>query len=58
METATLVAIFISGLFVSFTRYVLYIAFGQPSQQLRDPFEKKRELVEVLGLPIWGDSLL
>nr|WRW11040.1 photosystem biogenesis factor 1 [Lathraea japonica] len=35
METATLVAIFISGLLVSFTGYA---AFGQPSQQLRDPF--------------------
>ncbi|PHU12301.1 Protein PsbN [Capsicum chinense] len=40
MEIATLVAIFISDLLVSFTGYVLYIAFGQPSQQLRDPFEK------------------
>ncbi|KAL2922437.1 Protein PsbN [Bienertia sinuspersici] len=39
METATLVAIFISGLLVSFTGYALYTAFGQPSQQLRDPFE-------------------
>ncbi|KAD4385167.1 hypothetical protein E3N88_25335 [Mikania micrantha] len=36
METATLVAIFISGLLVSFTGYALYTAFGQPSQQLRD----------------------
>uniref|UniRef100_A0A9E7BXD8 Protein PsbN n=9 Tax=Mesangiospermae TaxID=1437183 RepID=A0A9E7BXD8_9ROSI len=40
METATLVAISISGLLVSFTGYALYIAFGQPSQQLRDPFEE------------------
>nr|QBK82084.1 photosystem II protein N [Fagopyrum dibotrys] len=40
METATLVAIFISGLLVSFTGYALYTAFGQPSQQLRDPFEE------------------
>ncbi|KAK9662833.1 hypothetical protein RND81_O338100 [Saponaria officinalis] len=38
METAILVAIFISGLLVSFTG--LYTAFGQPSQQLRDPFEE------------------
>ena len=36
METATLVAIFLSGLLVSFTGYALYTAFGQPSQQLRD----------------------
>ncbi|CAL9224189.1 unnamed protein product [Arabidopsis halleri] len=40
METATLVVIFISGLLVSFTGYALYTAFGQPSQQLRDPFEE------------------
>ena len=38
--TATLVAISISGLLVSFTGYALYTAFGQPSQQLRDPFEE------------------
>ncbi|KAK8926152.1 Protein PsbN [Platanthera zijinensis] len=40
METATLVAISISGLLVSFTGYALYTAFGQPSQKLRDPFEE------------------
>nr|YP_010711153.1 photosystem biogenesis factor 1 [Fumaria officinalis]WDA91716.1 photosystem biogenesis factor 1 [Fumaria officinalis] len=40
METATLVAIFLSGSLVSFTGYALYTAFGQPSQQLRDPFEE------------------
>nr|YP_009994296.1 photosystem II protein N [Cuscuta nitida]YP_009994363.1 photosystem II protein N [Cuscuta africana]QNP08459.1 photosystem II protein N [Cuscuta nitida]QNP08521.1 photosystem II protein N [Cuscuta africana] len=40
METATLVTIFLSGLLVSFTGYAFYIAFGQPSQQLRDPFEE------------------
>ncbi|KAL7102045.1 hypothetical protein ACP275_08G095200 [Erythranthe tilingii] len=39
METTTLVAIFISSLLVSFTRYAL-TAFGQPSQQLRDAFEE------------------
>uniref|UniRef100_A0A452YY14 Protein PsbN n=1 Tax=Aegilops tauschii subsp. strangulata TaxID=200361 RepID=A0A452YY14_AEGTS len=27
-------------LLVSFTGYALYTAFGQPSQQLRDPFEE------------------
>ena len=43
METATLVAIFLSGLLVSFTGYALYTAFGQPSQQLRDPFEEQGE---------------
>lgn len=40
METATLIAIFLSGLIVSFTGYALYTAFGQPSLQLRDPFEE------------------
>lgn len=41
METATLVAISLSGLLVSFTGYALYIAFGQPfQQQLRDPFDE------------------
>ena len=39
METATLVTISISCLLVSFTGYALYPAFGQPSEQLRDPFE-------------------
>ncbi|THU43420.1 hypothetical protein C4D60_Mb00t02450 [Musa balbisiana] len=39
-SSTTLVAIFISGLLVSFTGYALYTAFGQPSQQLRDPFEE------------------
>nr|YP_010759986.1 photosystem II protein N [Cuscuta macrocephala]WEY29919.1 photosystem II protein N [Cuscuta macrocephala] len=40
MEPATLVALFLSGLLMSFTGYALYTAFGQPSQQLRDPFEE------------------
>jgi PsbN protein len=39
METATLVTISISCLLVSFTGYALHTAFGQPSEQLRDPFE-------------------
>jgi PsbN protein len=39
MEIATLVTISISCLLVSFTGYALYTAFGQPSEQLRDPFE-------------------
>ncbi|KAL2925990.1 Protein PsbN [Bienertia sinuspersici] len=59
METATLDAIFISGLLVSFTGYALYTAFGQPSQQLRDPFRGTRRLVEVMSLPyLWEGSLL
>ncbi|KAF6994337.1 hypothetical protein CFC21_011064 [Triticum aestivum] len=43
METTTLVAISISSLLVSFNGYALYTAFGQPSQQLRDPFEERRD---------------
>ena len=58
METATLVAISISGLLVSFTGYALYTAFGQPSQQLRDPFEEHGD--QLRGLPdiLLGGSLL
>nr|AII83822.1 PsbN [Podomitrium malaccense] len=43
METATLVAIFISCLLISFTAYALYTAFGQPSNELRDPFEEHED---------------
>jgi PsbN protein len=43
METATLVAIFVSSLLVSFTGYALYTAFGQPAQDLRDPFEEHED---------------
>ena len=43
METTTLVALFIFGLFVSFTGYDLYTAFGKPSQQPRDPFEEHED---------------
>nr|AAQ03650.1 photosystem II N protein [Unclejackia longisetula] len=43
METATLVAIFISCSLVSFTSYALYTAFGQPSKELRDPFEEHED---------------
>ena len=43
METATLVAIFISCSLVSFTGYALYTAFGQPSVELRDPFEEHED---------------
>jgi PsbN protein len=43
METATLVAIFISCSLVSFTGYALYTAFGQPSKELRDPFEEHED---------------
>jgi len=43
METATLVVIFISCLLISFTGYALYTAFGQPSKELRDPFEEHED---------------
>jgi PsbN protein len=43
METATLVTISISCLLVSFTDYALYTAFGQPFEQLRDPFEDNED---------------
>jgi PsbN protein len=43
METATLVAIPISCLLVSFTGYALYTTFGQPSRELRDPFEEHED---------------
>nr|NP_777440.1 photosystem II protein N [Anthoceros angustus]YP_009862992.1 photosystem II N-protein [Anthoceros punctatus]YP_009863082.1 photosystem II N-protein [Anthoceros agrestis]Q85BG2.1 RecName: Full=Protein PsbN [Anthoceros angustus]QKD76447.1 photosystem II N-protein [Anthoceros punctatus]QKD76537.1 photosystem II N-protein [Anthoceros agrestis]BAC55376.1 photosystem II N-protein [Anthoceros angustus] len=43
METATLVAIFISCLLVSFTGYAPYTASGQPSNELRDLFEEHED---------------
>lgn len=43
METATLVALFVSCLLISFTGYALYTAFGQPSKDLRDPFEEHED---------------
>jgi PsbN protein len=43
METATLLAIFVSSLLVSFTGYALYTAFGEPAKDLRDPFEEHED---------------
>nr|ATL58137.1 photosystem II protein N [Azolla mexicana]ATL58250.1 photosystem II protein N [Azolla microphylla]ATL58497.1 photosystem II protein N [Azolla caroliniana]ATL58587.1 photosystem II protein N [Azolla caroliniana] len=43
METATSVAIFTSCSLVSFTGHALYTAFGQPSEELRDPFEEHED---------------
>nr|YP_007374826.1 PsbN [Ophioglossum californicum]AGC26739.1 PsbN [Ophioglossum californicum]QXF60112.1 photosystem II protein N [Ophioglossum vulgatum] len=43
METAILVATFISCLPVSLTGYALYTASGQPSAELRDPFEEHED---------------
>ena len=43
METAAMVTIFLSCLLVSFTGYALYTAFGEPSKELRDPFEEHED---------------
>lgn len=43
METAVFVTIFLSCLLVSFTGYALYTAFGEPSKELRDPFEEHED---------------
>nr|YP_009549385.1 photosystem II protein N [Scoliosorus ensiformis]AYW16534.1 photosystem II protein N [Scoliosorus ensiformis] len=43
METATSVTIFPSCSLISFTGYALYTAFGQPSKELRDPFEEHED---------------
>nr|AII85148.1 photosystem II subunit N [Clandarium xiphophyllum] len=43
METATFVAISISCPLISFTGYALYTAFGNPSNELRDPFEEHED---------------
>nr|YP_009490512.1 photosystem II protein N [Cibotium barometz]YP_010878750.1 photosystem biogenesis factor 1 [Cibotium cumingii]WHE38205.1 photosystem biogenesis factor 1 [Cibotium sinoburmaense]AWH62730.1 photosystem II protein N [Cibotium barometz]WHE37943.1 photosystem biogenesis factor 1 [Cibotium barometz]WHE38030.1 photosystem biogenesis factor 1 [Cibotium barometz]WHE38118.1 photosystem biogenesis factor 1 [Cibotium barometz] len=43
METATSVAISISCSPVSFTGHASYTAFGQPSEELRDPFEEHED---------------
>jgi len=42
-EIATLVTIFLSCLLVSFTGYSLHTAFGEPSKELRDPFEEHED---------------
>nr|YP_001019075.1 photosystem II protein N [Chlorokybus atmophyticus]Q71KP0.1 RecName: Full=Protein PsbN [Chlorokybus atmophyticus]AAQ05917.1 photosystem II PsbN [Chlorokybus atmophyticus]ABD62223.2 N protein of photosystem II [Chlorokybus atmophyticus]WKT05689.1 N protein of photosystem II [Chlorokybus atmophyticus] len=43
METATVFSIFISCLLLSLTGYSLYTAFGEPSAELRDPFEEHED---------------
>nr|YP_009547584.1 photosystem II protein N [Vaginularia trichoidea]AYW16101.1 photosystem II protein N [Vaginularia trichoidea] len=42
-ETATLVTISPACSLISFTGYALYTAFGQPSKELRDPFEEHED---------------
>lgn len=43
METANLLIIFISSIFIGITIYSIYIAFGPNSQTLRDPFEEHED---------------
>jgi PsbN protein len=43
METANLLIIFISTIFIGVTGYSVYIAFGPDSQTLRDPFEEHED---------------
>nr|YP_002519981.1 photosystem II protein N [Ephedra equisetina]YP_009231449.1 photosystem II protein N [Ephedra foeminea]YP_009694740.1 photosystem II protein N [Ephedra intermedia]YP_009694813.1 photosystem II protein N [Ephedra sinica]YP_010048947.1 photosystem II protein N [Ephedra monosperma]YP_010207360.1 photosystem biogenesis factor 1 [Ephedra przewalskii]YP_010451867.1 photosystem II protein N [Ephedra alata]YP_010451934.1 photosystem II protein N [Ephedra altissima]YP_010452001.1 photosystem II p len=43
METANLVAIFVSCLLVSLTGYALYTSFGRPSEGLIDPFDNHED---------------
>jgi PsbN protein len=43
METATLLIIFLSSLFIGITAYSIYTAFGPGSKNLRDPFEEHED---------------
>nr|NP_050879.1 photosystem II protein N [Nephroselmis olivacea]Q9TKW6.1 RecName: Full=Protein PsbN [Nephroselmis olivacea]AAD54850.1 N protein of photosystem II [Nephroselmis olivacea] len=44
METPALVAtVFVSCLVLSITGYSLYIGFGPPSKELRDPFDEHED---------------
>jgi len=43
METANILIIFISSIFIGVTIYSVYIAFGPDSQTLRDPFEEHED---------------
>jgi PsbN protein len=43
METATVLIIFLSSLFVGVTGYSVYTAFGPASKNLRDPFEEHED---------------
>lgn len=43
-ETLTVLAIvFLSSLLISITGYCLYIGFGPPANELRDPFEEHED---------------
>lgn len=43
METATIIAIFVSSLLLGITAYSIYTAFGPTSKNLRDPFEEHED---------------
>tara|TARA_B100000780_G_scaffold102327_1_gene71511 strand:+ start:550 stop:681 length:132 start_codon:yes stop_codon:yes gene_type:complete len=43
METATIIVIFVSSLFLGITTYSIYTAFGPPAKNLRDPFEEHED---------------
>jgi PsbN protein len=43
METASILIIFISSLFVGIAGYSVYTSFGPSSQNLRDPFEEHED---------------
>ena len=43
METANILIIFISSIFIGVTIYSVYISFGPDSQTLRDPFEEHED---------------
>lgn len=42
-DTAFILVTFIECLLVGILIYALYVAFGPPSEQLRDPFEEHEE---------------
>ena len=43
-ETLTVLSIvFLSSLLISITGYCLYIGFGPPANELRDPFEEHED---------------
>nr|YP_009646489.1 N protein of photosystem II [Chloropicon maureeniae]QBX98199.1 N protein of photosystem II [Chloropicon maureeniae] len=41
--TALFSAVFISCLLLSLTAYSIYVGFGPPSDELRDPFEEHED---------------
>ncbi len=43
METATILRIFISALFIGIRGYLVYTSFGPLSKELRDPFKEHED---------------